>query len=127
MTALGHPDDQKGRRTAVSHQTSSDTSVRDQLQPIFKIGLWSANPLGDLSLDELVEQMRKAGKLWKTLLHISGGSLNLSKCSWTVRFWQWIKGRPSLMPLSANDPPLMMTNGSSPETHLIRRTRMRKR
>ena len=79
------------------------------------------DPHGELSLDELVEQMRKAGQLWEKLLHIVGGSLNLAKCSWTVRYWQWIKGRPSLMPLSPNNPPLMMTCGSNPETHLIRR------
>ena len=79
------------------------------------------DPLGVLTLDELVEQMRKAGQLWETLLHISGGSLNLAKCSWTVQFWQWIKGRPSLMPLSSNDPALLMTSGTNPETHIIRR------
>jgi hypothetical protein len=66
--------------------------------------------------------MRKAGQLWETLLHISGGSLNLAKCSWwTVKFWQWIKGHPSLMPLSSRDPDLLMTSGINPETHIIRR------
>ena len=48
-------------------------------------------PTGKLSLPDLVEQMRKAGQLWETLLHISGGALNLAKCSWTVQFWQWKK------------------------------------
>ena len=45
------------------------------------------DPTGKLSLPDLVEQMRKAGQLWETLLHISGGALNLAKCSWTVQFW----------------------------------------
>jgi hypothetical protein len=34
---------------------------------------------GTLSLDELVEQLRRAGQMWESLLHISGGSLNLAK------------------------------------------------
>ena len=46
---------------------------------------------GALSLPELVEQMRKAGQLWGQLLHISGGALNLVKCSWSVQYWQWKK------------------------------------
>jgi hypothetical protein len=43
---------------------------------------------GTLSLPELMKQMRKAGQLWETLLHISGGALNLEKCSWTIQYWQ---------------------------------------
>ena len=76
---------------------------------------------GTLSLPELVEQMRKAGQLWETLLHISGGALNLAKCSWTIQYWQWKKGRPALMPMHPDDPPLLMTSGSNPAPHTIRR------
>ena len=76
---------------------------------------------GTLSLPELVEQMRKAGQLWETLLHISGGALNLAKCSWTIQYWQWKKGRPALMPMHPGDPPLLMTSGSNPAPHTIRR------
>ena len=46
------------------------------------------DPDGQLSLEELVEQLRRAGQLWETLLTISGGCLNLSECSWTVQYWQ---------------------------------------
>ena len=38
-----------------------------------------------LTIHELVEELRRAGQLWETLLHISGGCLNLSKCSWNVQ------------------------------------------
>ena len=79
------------------------------------------NPTGSLSLEDLVENMRKAGQLWETLLHISGGSLNLSKCSWTLQFWQWKHGRPSLMPMTSDDPALLMTSGDNPEHHVIKR------
>ena len=77
------------------------------------------DPTGKLSMPDLVEQMRKAGQLWETLLHISGGALNLAKCSWTVQFWQWKKGRPSLMPMQPDDPALLMTSGDNPAHHII--------
>ena len=63
--------------------------------------------------------MRCAGQLWERLLHISGGKLNLSKCSWTLQYWEWKNGRPKLMPMSTSDPPLLMTSGSRPDTHII--------
>ena len=77
------------------------------------------DPSGSLSVDELVEKLRCAGQLWESLLHTSGGSLNLAKCSWTVQYWQWINGRPSLQPFSTLTPPLLMTSGASPEHHII--------
>jgi hypothetical protein len=39
------------------------------------------DPLGLLSPAELVDQLCKAGQTWEKLLHISGGCLNLAKCS----------------------------------------------
>ena len=75
----------------------------------------------NLSPEELVEQLRKAGQMWENLLHISGGSLNLAKCSWTMQFWDWKNGRPFLRPYSSMDPLLLMKSGSNPEEHIIRR------
>ena len=43
---------------------------------------------GKLSVAELVDALRHAGQLWEKLLYISGGTLNLSKCSWTLQCWQ---------------------------------------
>lgn len=77
------------------------------------------DPGGVLSMDDLVEAMRSAGQLWENLLNISGGCLNLAKCSWTVQYWTWINGRPSLLPIHASDPPLIMTSGRNPEQHII--------
>jgi hypothetical protein len=74
---------------------------------------------GVLSIDEFVEQIRRAGQLWESLLHISGGSLNLAKCSWTLQYWEWSKGRPHLLPMLPTDPQLLMTSGASPEHHSI--------
>jgi hypothetical protein len=41
---------------------------------------------GTLSIDELVEQIRQEEQMWETLLHTSGGCLNLAKCSWTLQY-----------------------------------------
>ena len=48
---------------------------------------------GTQSKDELVETLRQAGQMWENLLHISGGALNLSKCLWSLQYWEWDKGR----------------------------------
>jgi hypothetical protein len=74
-----------------------------------------------LTTSELTEQLRQAGQLWEKLLHISGGALNLSKCSWSLQFWEWKNGRPRLQPMSKHDPPLLMTSGDNPEQNIITR------
>ena len=71
--------------------------------------------------DELIEQLRTAGQLWENLLHISGGALNLSKCSWSMQYWEWRNGRPRLQPISTHDSPLLMTSGKSPDANIINR------
>ena len=76
-------------------------------------------PSGFLTVSELAEQLRQSGQNWEKLLHISGGSLNIAKCSWTLQYWQWANGRPSLLPVSVFDPPLLMTSGGSPVPNSI--------
>jgi hypothetical protein len=79
------------------------------------------DPTGDLSMEGLVEKLRQAGQMWERLLHVSGGSLNLAKCSWTLQYWSWKKGRPYLNPSMSSDPLLLMTSGSTLEHHIITR------
>ncbi len=75
-----------------------------------------------LSPAALVECLQQAGQMWERLLCISGGKLNLAKCSWTLQFWDWKNGRPYLRPcLPTIDPLLMLTSGSNPEQHIITR------
>ena len=51
---------------------------------------------GSMSFDALVTSLEELAQTWERLLHYSGGSLNLSKCSWFVMFWDWRAGRPIL-------------------------------
>jgi hypothetical protein len=67
-----------------------------------------------------VETLRQAGQMWENLLHISGGALKLSKCLWSLQFWEWHKGRARLQQMPKDDPHLVMTSGSSPEHNIIR-------
>ena len=57
--------------------------------------------------------------MWENLLRISGGALNLSKCLWSLQFWEWHKGRPWLQQMSKDDPHLVMTSSFSPEHNII--------
>jgi hypothetical protein len=41
---------------------------------------------GTLTQCDLVEHLRQSDQTWEKLLHISGGSLNLAKCSWTLLY-----------------------------------------
>jgi hypothetical protein len=50
------------------------------------------DPTHCLAPYELIEQLRTAGHLWENLHHISGGALNLSKCSLLQPFWIWQNG-----------------------------------
>ena len=65
---------------------------------------------GTQSQAELVETLRQAGQMWENLLHISGGALNLSKCLWSLQFWEWHKRCPRLQQMSKDDPHLVMTS-----------------
>ena len=51
---------------------------------------------GVTSFDEIVSRLEAVAQIWEKLLHYSGGSLNLSKCSWFVMYWDWKAGRPVL-------------------------------
>jgi hypothetical protein len=78
------------------------------------------DPTGTLiTMKLLVDEIRNAGQLWVSLLHISVGSPNLSRCSWILQYWEWKKGRRCLLPSLPSEPYLLLTSGSSPESHII--------
>jgi hypothetical protein len=47
-------------------------------------------------MDTIITRLEHAAQTWELLLFYSGGSLNLSKCSWSITYWQWIKGIPTI-------------------------------
>jgi hypothetical protein len=78
------------------------------------------DPDGLETQEGLVEYLCQAGQTWEKLPHISGGCLNLAKCSWTLQYWQWIHGRLQLQTVAPYDSSLIMTSGDSPDQHIIK-------
>jgi hypothetical protein len=54
---------------------------------------------GKLSCADMISRLTDIAQTWEHLLHYSGGSLNLKKCSWYIMYWEWIEGRPRLRPM----------------------------
>jgi hypothetical protein len=67
---------------------------------------------GEASLAELTKALESVAQTWEQLLHFSGGSLNLKKCSWYVLFWEWKQGRPCLREMEPGDPGIELYQGS---------------
>ena len=91
---------------ARSHSRSSDAFVDDT-----SVGFTSTST--DLSYSDLIGQLQDVAQTWERLLFLSGGKLNLSKCSWYVLRWEWKNGRPILRKIQQNDPTVSLTQGDS--------------
>ena len=59
--------------------------------------------------------------MWEQLLFFSGGSLNLSKCSWYIMYWDWKQGRPILRKLQDDDSTVVLRRGESESKTQIKR------
>ena len=96
---------------ARDHSRASDAFVDDT-----SVGFTSA--CDDVSYSNLISQLQAVAQTWEKLLSLSGGKLNLSKCSWYVLRWEWQSGRPSLRKILPSDPTLTLTQGtdSTPTT-----------
>ena len=71
------------------HSRSSDAFVDDT-----SVGFTSGND--EDSYDEIINRLESVAQSWEKLLHLSGGKLNLKKCSYFVLHWEWPQGRPVL-------------------------------
>lgn len=99
------------------HQRLVDTFVDDT-----SLGFTSD---GHQAYAEIVARLQKVAQTWEHLLHLSGGKLNLAKCSWYVMYWEWEKGRPRLREITPTDPTIRLQQGSNVSaTTEIRRTRL---
>lgn len=76
---------------------------------------------GSLELEGLISRLQEISQTWEHLLHLSGGSLNLKKCSWYVLTWDWKGGRPVIRNRHASDTEIKLRQGTSTEETTIRR------
>jgi hypothetical protein len=100
-------------RRELTHSRLSDAFVDDTY-----LGFTSSSPS---SLESLVSKLKNVAQTWEHLLFLSGGKLNLSKCSWYIVRWEWEKGRPALRPIRPTDPTIQIRHGNSMETTTIKR------
>jgi hypothetical protein len=94
-----------------SHSRSSDAFVDDT-----SVGFTSND--GD-SYSDLIARLEFVAQSWEKLLYMSGGKLNLKKCSFFVLQWEWQHGRPLLRRMIPTDPSISLTQGQSPTRHVI--------
>ncbi|KAI2498581.1 hypothetical protein MHU86_15925 [Fragilaria crotonensis] len=99
-----------------SHSRMVDAFVDDT-------SLCLTSPSGTSSLDELITRLQTIAQTWEHILYLSGGKLNLSKCSWYAMFWEWKNGRPSLQQAKPEDRQITLQQGSTPSRTIIRRTK----
>jgi hypothetical protein len=98
-----------------SHSRSSDAFVDDT-----SVGFTSGND--NTSYDELIARLEFVAQSWEKLLSMSGGKLNLKKCTYFVLQWDWQHGRPIIRKLLSADPSVSLTQGQSATRHAIKRT-----
>lgn len=66
------------------------------------------------SLDRLLQHI---AQVWERLLFlVSGGKLNLQKCSWYILRWEWDKGRSILSSIRPTDPEIQLYHGNQVDT-----------
>lgn len=75
-----------------------------------------------LDFESLILRLQEISQTWEHLLHLSGGALNLKKCSWYVLCWDWKgRGRPIIRARTDSDPDITLCQGASTESTPIRR------
>ena len=75
------------------------------------------------TLNDIISRLQTIAQTWEHLLFLSGGKLNLGKCSWYVLRWEWDKGRPVIRPFKPDDPKLRLQQGNDASCTIeIRRT-----
>ena len=93
----------------MTHQRLADAFVDDT-------ALCFTSSSSDTSYKQLVKKLKHIAQTWEHLLFLSGGKLNLSKCSWYILRWEWEKGRPLLRPIQPTDPTIQLYHGTKKET-----------
>ncbi len=79
---------------------------------------------GSQTLQNLTDSLANIAQTWEKLLSLSGGSLNLKKCSWYALHWTWAKnGRPTLSKIEPHHNDLTLTTQGQDEKPLTTITR----
>jgi hypothetical protein len=99
---------------ARTHSRSSDAFVDDT-----SVGFTSSDD--DTSYSVLISRLQEVAQTWEKLLSLSGGKLNLTKCSWYILRWEWTNGRPFIQKIHPDDPEIALTQGAKSTPITIKR------
>ena len=94
---------------AVKHKRLADAFVDDT-------ALCFTSSSDATSYEQLIIKLQHIAQTWEHLLFLSGGKLNLSKCSWYILRWEWERGRPMLRPIRPHDPTIHLHHGDKTDT-----------
>ena len=90
--------------SGLSHSRLSDAFVDNT-----SVGFTSST--SSVSSEDLITRLEHIAQSWEHILHLSGGQLNLKKCSWFAMRWEWRSGRPTLRAITPTDPQLRLFSG----------------
>jgi Reverse transcriptase (RNA-dependent DNA polymerase) len=63
--------------------------------------------------NEMIRSIEQIAQNWERLLFLSGGSLNLKKCSWSMIHWEWKHGRPAIYQRQEEDADITLITKST--------------
>ena len=109
----------------INFQSVSGDLVHSRLVDAFvdDTSLGFTSKSDETSMDDMIQRLQHIAQTWEHLLHLSGGKLNLAKCSWFIVRWEWKQGRPIIRPIQAADRDIRLYQGTQrEELATIRRT-----
>ena len=68
---------------------------------------------------KMLTLMQSVAQIWECLLYSSGGALELPKCFWYLMYWEWVNGRPHLVPNIAMPGVIALMQGHIPNYTVI--------
>lgn len=79
------------------------------------------SPQAEAALEQqLMQDAKHNATIWAILLGITGGALELSKCSFHVVFWRFlVQGAPVLITMNSESPPLPVVDPIITEEHIL--------
>ena len=96
-------------RGDVFEERSADSFVDDA-----SIGCGDAHLETAVPFAELIAKGQERAQIWERVLRSSGGALELKKCFWRVVYWQWVNGRPEMVPSIGCPGVIALASGSAP-------------
>jgi hypothetical protein len=70
---------------------------------------------------ELIAKGQECAQIWEQILYSLGGALELKKCFWYMVSWQWVNGRPEMVPNIGCPGIIALTSGNVPNYTVITR------